>query len=125
VPAHVLARFAADRRTAVPGDAAAHATAEGMLEFDLSAYLRDDMPVFDARVAADGPGRFFTTHPVVYRLALAGTSGASAYALLRLGSPGAVGRPLWAALAVLEAGITASIIRARNSAVTATEGRGV
>lgn len=77
------------------------------------------MPVFDARASADGPGRFFAAHPVVYQLSLAGSSGASAYALLRLGSPGADRRPLWAALAVLEAGITASIIRARNSAVNA------
>lgn len=91
-----------------------------MLEVDLSAYPRDDMPVF-ARVTADGPGRFFATHPVIYRLSLAGSSGASAYALLRLGSPGADRRLLWAALGVLEAGITAGIIRTRNAAANAAD----
>lgn len=98
-----------------------HAAAEGMLEVDLSAHPRDDMLVFDARVSADGPGRFFDAHPVVYRLSLAGSSGASAYALLRLGSPGADRRLLWVALAVLEAGITAGIIRARNSAANSAK----
>lgn len=107
-------------RTAVPGDASAHSAAHGMLEVDLFAHTRDDMPAFDARVAADGPGRFFADHPVVYRLSLAGSCSASAYALLHVGGPGSDRRrPLWAALAVLEAGITAGIIRARNSAVHA------
>lgn len=77
------------------------------------------MPVFDAQTAADGPGRFFANHPAVYRLSLAGSSGASAYALMRVGSPGGDRRPLWAAMAVLEAGIAVGIIRARNSAVIA------
>ena len=116
--------LAAVRRIAVLGDDSAHAPAEGMLEVDLSAHPRDDMPVFNARVAATGPGRFFAHHPVAYRLSLAGSCGASAYALLRVGSPGSDRRrPLWAALAVLEAGITAGIIRARNSAVHAAKGR--
>jgi hypothetical protein len=93
-----------------------------MLEVDLFAHPKGDMPVLDARVAADGPGRFFADHPVVYRLSLAGSCGASAYALLRVGSPGGDRRRrLWAALAVLEAGITAGIIRARKSAVRAAE----
>lgn len=78
------------------------------------------MPFFDTRVTTDGPGRFFARHPAVYRLSLAGSSGASAYALMRVGSPGSDRRPLWAALAVLQAGITVGIIRARNSAVVAT-----
>jgi hypothetical protein len=79
------------------------------------------MPVLDAPVSADGPGQFFDAHPVVYRLSLAGSSGTFAYALLRLGRPGADRRPLWAALAVLEAGITAGSIRARNSAANGAE----
>jgi hypothetical protein len=81
------------------------------------------MPVFDAQVAADGPGRFFADHPVVYRLSLTGSCGASAYALLRVRSPGGDRRPLWAALAVLEAGITAGIILARNSALGGAQGQ--
>jgi hypothetical protein len=78
------------------------------------------MPDFDAQMAADGPGRFFANHPAVYRLSLAGSGGASAYALMRVGSPRGDRRPLWAAMAVLEAGITVGIIRARNSAMMAT-----
>ena len=113
--------LAAVRRIAVLGDDSAHAPAEGMLEVDLSAHPRDDMPVFNARVAATGPGRFFAHHPVAYRLSLAGSCGATAYALLRIGSPGGDRRLLWAALAGLEAGITAGIVRARNSAVNAAK----
>jgi hypothetical protein len=79
------------------------------------------MPVFDAQMAADGPGRFFANHPAVYRLSLAASSGASVYALMRVGSPGGDRRSLWAAMAVLEAGITVGIIRARNSAVIAAD----
>ena len=77
------------------------------------------MLVFNAQMAADGPGRFFANHAAVYRLSLAGSSGASAYALMRVGSPGGDRRPLWAALAVLEAGIAVGIVRARNSALIA------
>jgi hypothetical protein len=77
------------------------------------------MPVFDSHMAADGPGGFFANHPAVYRLSLAGSIGASAYALMRVGSPRGDRRPLWAAMAVLEAGITVEMIRARNSAVMA------
>ena len=77
----------------------------------------DDMPVFDAQRAADGPGRFFANHPAVYWLSLAGSSSASAYALMRVGNQRGDRRPLWAAMAVLEAGTTAGIIQARNSAV--------
>lgn len=72
------------------------------------------MPVFDAQLAPVGPGRFFANHPVVYRLSLAGSSGASAYALMRVGSPRGDRRPLWAAMALLEAGITVGIIRGQE-----------
>jgi hypothetical protein len=80
------------------------------------------MPVFDAQVAAGGPGRFLANHPVVYRLSLTASCGASAFALLRVRSAGGDRRPLWAALAVLEAGITAGIIRARNSELSGAQG---
>lgn len=79
------------------------------------------MPVVDAQLAAVGPGRLFADHPAVYRLSLAGSSGATAYALMRVRSPRGDRRPLWAAMAVLEAGITVGLIRARNSAVMAEQ----
>ena len=79
------------------------------------------MPVFDAQRAVDGPGRFFANHPAVYLLSLAGSGGACAYALMRAGSPRGDRRPLWVAMAVLEAGIAVGIVRARNSAVIAAE----
>jgi hypothetical protein len=74
------------------------------------------MPVFDGLMAADGPGRFFAQHPAVYWLSLAGSSGASVCALMRLGSPRGGRRLPWAAMAVVEAGITVGMIRAKNSA---------
>ena len=93
-------------------------TATGfMLEVSLSVHPRGDMPAFDAQSDDVGPGRFFARHPAVYRLSLAGSSGASAYALMRARSPRAGGRPLWAAMALLEAGITVGIIRVRKAAV--------
>jgi hypothetical protein len=94
-----------------------------MLKVDLAVHPRDEMPVFDARTAADGPGRCFANHPFVYRLSLAGSGGATAYALMRVGSPRGDRRPLWVAMAVLEAGITVGIVRARNSAVMAAKAR--
>jgi hypothetical protein len=72
------------------------------------------MSVFDAQPAATGPGRFFATHPALYRLSLAGSSGAATYALMRFGSPRGDRRRLWAAMAVLEAAITVGIVRART-----------
>jgi hypothetical protein len=75
------------------------------------------MPLVHAQLAAGGPGPFFVNRPAVYRLSLAGSVGASAYALMRAGSPRSRRRPLWAAMAVLEAGISVGVIRARNSAV--------
>ena len=77
------------------------------------------MPVCDALRAADGPGRFFADHPAVYWLSLAGSGGASAYALMRVGSPRGGRRLLWAAMAVMETGISVGMIRARNTAVMA------
>ena len=82
------------------------------------------MPASDAHRAVGGPGRFFANHPAVYWLSLAGSGGASAYALSRVGSPRGGRRPLWVAMAGLEAGIAFGIVRARNSAVMAAEGRG-
>jgi hypothetical protein len=75
------------------------------------------MPVFDAQLTAIGPGRLFASHPAAYWLSLAGSSSASAYALVRLGSPRGDRRPLWAAMAVLEAAITVGIVRTRSSAM--------
>ena len=77
------------------------------------------MPAVDSHRAVEGPGRFFASHPAAYRLALAGSGGASAYALMRVGSPRGDRRPLWVALAVLEAGIAVGIMRAKKWAVTA------
>jgi hypothetical protein len=76
------------------------------------------VPAFDTH-RVDGPGRFFASHPAAYRLSLAGSGGASAYALMRVGSPRGVGRLPWVALAVLEAAIAVGIMRAKKSAVTA------
>lgn len=66
--------------------------------------------------SAAGPGRFFAGHPTAFRLSLAGSSGASAYALIRARSPRSTRRLPWAAMALLEAAITVGIVRARNSA---------
>jgi hypothetical protein len=84
----------------------------------------EDVPAFDAHRAVGGPGRFFANHPAVYWLSLAGSGGASGYALVRAGSPRGDRRPLWVAMAGLEAGIAFGIFRARNSAVMAAQGRG-
>lgn len=77
------------------------------------------MPAFDTHRAVDGPGRFFASHPAAYRLSLAGSGGASAFALIDVGSPRGDRRRLWLALAVLEAGIAVGIMRAKKVAVTA------
>ena len=79
----------------------------------------DHLPAFDTHRAAHGPGRFFANHPAAYRLSLAGSGGASAYALMRVASPPGDRRPRWVALAVLEAGIAVGIMRAKKLAVTA------
>lgn len=105
----------------MPDAASAHAAEEACWRLTCLITPGDDMPVFDVQMAADGPGRFFADHPAVYRLSLAGSIGASVHALMRAGSPRGDRRPLWAAIAVLEAGITVGIIRARNSAVIAAE----
>jgi len=62
-----------------------------------------------------GPGIYFASHPVTYRLSLAGSGGAAVYALVRAVRPEGSRRSLWVALALLESGVTVGITHARNS----------
>jgi hypothetical protein len=62
-----------------------------------------------------GPGVYFASHPVAYHLSLAGSGGAAVYALVRAVRPEGGRRWLWVALALLESGVTAGIVHARNS----------
>lgn len=77
------------------------------------------MRILDATATTGGPGRFFADHPVVYGLSLAGSTGTAAYAAVRALGATDARRVSWAALALLEAAITAGIMKARNSAVSA------
>lgn len=88
-----------------------------MLEVTCLPTRGDECPVCDALTTSEGPGRFFANRPVVYWLSLAGSGGASAYALMRVIRPRGDARLPWAAMAVLETGITIGMIRARNSAM--------
>jgi hypothetical protein len=62
-----------------------------------------------------GPGIYFASHAVAYRLSLAGSGGAAVYALVRAVRPEGSRRSLWVALALLESGVTVGIVHARNS----------
>jgi hypothetical protein len=62
-----------------------------------------------------GPGIYFASHPVAYRLSLAGSGGAAVYALVRAVRHEGSRRSLWVALALLESGVTVGIVHARNS----------
>jgi hypothetical protein len=62
-----------------------------------------------------GPGVYFASHQVAYRLSLAGSGGAAVYALVRAARARGSLRSLWVALVLLESGVTAGIVYARNS----------
>ena len=64
-----------------------------------------------------GPGIYFASHPVAYRLSLAGSGGAAVYALVRAVRPEGSRRWLWVALVLLESGVTAGIVHARKTRV--------
>ena len=73
------------------------------------------MSVSAERSPTAGPGVYFVSHPVAYRLSLAGSGGAAVYALVRAARAHGSRRWLWVALVLLESGITIGIVCASRS----------
>ncbi len=63
------------------------------------------------RATTNGPGRYFANHPAVYRMSLTGSAGTTLYAVWRSTRSAGTRRAAWITLALLEAAITAGMIR--------------
>ena len=63
------------------------------------------------RVVPDDPGRFFASHPALYRMSLAAAGGTAVYAAVRSVREVGPRRVPWMALAILEAAIVAGMVR--------------
>jgi hypothetical protein len=63
----------------------------------------------------DGPGRFFASHPALYRVSVAAAAGTAGYAGVRSVRAAGARRLPWIALAVLEAGIAAGMVHAARA----------
>jgi len=71
------------------------------------------------RCTTGGPGPYFRTHPIAYRVSQAGSAATALYATVRAVRAHGAGRMRWVALAMLETAITIGIActraRARRS----------
>jgi len=64
------------------------------------------------RVVPDDPGRFFASHPALYRMSLAAAGGTAVYAAVRSVREVGPRRVPWMALAILEAAIVVGMVHA-------------